>query len=1334
MTALWAAISLCSAANINLNFFVGSTKVHSESVAANGTYTLASFVSGDTLGTCRGWTFAGWNMGTSVREGDNPTIVTTVTPSANLNLYAVFSKAGNYTSYLDYSLWDVALDALDGTISGYASSTAMLTETSVGAAINLPTADLGGGSCAGWSFYGWHRDSIVKATTTVPSICANPYYPAKDGEKLYAVYHTDAEYELVESADDLEEGKYLIVYCLNGRLYRPLTPFDTLKSGYRHLKTYDMLEMPSGTPFVYVLKNPEAYAVWTLSGSADNWHWKNDYANKYLYFADNNTDIYMSDGPGGSFALTIPNSDNKFDIESEGRHLDVWDMGTHLGGYPSFSGEAIYLYKQKTTATYSSYTKCKSYVILHACGGRLNAPGKPAEKTYTEASAGDGIELPTATGDCGWAFHGWKEGSEASLTRGMSCAVISAGTVYHPQHDTVHLYAVYQRLTGNFNLMPQTDPVSLAGGDTYLVSCYGGDGSGNGQMFKWLMSAEPSGNWRKAKKGYAPANTEGLLQTSDSSLMWVFTQTSYGYSLRSVSANKYMDTRSNGLPLVDRPYSLHVINAKQDGYAVVVGLDEYSRIYYDSIDGVFKAKGQTVKNGRYNPYVYLYRSEKDFASRPQCDRTVYLDACSGVADTTSLAEEALNSGVELPEAYVGVDCSREGWTFVGWAHQPVREVTKDSTFVRESAHALYQPLSANDTLYAVYRNKSDYYSYPDCHQSLDAIYWEKDGSGNCFVTVESYVLTGEPEMHGSVGSPVLQADGTYRIQYDPTLLPPCSKTEVAWDNTSAQLRVPFIVDSNTYSSELLPAQTCDSCDVYVMTGNMFTVDEDRTLHMLTVQDGATLSIEDGYTLNLQSLVLFAEGDQSAANVDLNNSGAIELLNNEIYHDRRVDDSRWYWFTLPYDAHLKEINYACEASNGGAPTYWTDYFIKYYDGAGRARDANNGSVASTYWTEVVEPGKAYMLRAGQGYQLGIADQATVRFNGQNYSHTKRVVRFTMRPGESWIDEEHDAKLAPVVASVARNAANNSHAGWNLIGNPFMRPFALGEADELRSGAWTKEMDGDQWTGHWIVDDDVPDDVPYLTIYDPVLQEYSQVLASSYRALRPFEAVFVQINDGTGVCFGSQAGIKNKKCSRYPQSVQRLYTGIRLTDPRGKSDCTGVVLGDEYTQAYEIGGDLAKSLSFEVDKRGRFSCYKLNLYTIDRDNHQLAFNAMSDSDAVTPIPVGITVRHGGVHTFSFDTEQFSVNAVDSVLLIDNELHTTTDLRFADYTFTASAGTINNRFALVIYRAQSHGVATDIEQVVGSQSSNRQSSNRKYLNGGQLFIIRDGKLFTAQGSEVK
>ena len=200
------------------------------------------------------------------------------------------------------------------------------------------------------------------------------------------------------------------------------------------------------------------------------------------------------------------------------------------------------------------------------------------------------------------------------------------------------------------------------------------------------------------------------------------------------------------------------------------------------------------------------------------------------------------------------------------------------------------------------------------------------------------------------------------------------------------------------------------------------------------------------------------------------------------------------------------------------------------------------------------------------------------------------------------------------------------------------------------------------------------------------------------------------------------------------MQRLYTGIRLTDPRGKSDCTGVVLGDEYTQAYEIGGDLAKSLSFEVDRRGRFSCYKLNLYTIDRDNHQLAFNAMSDSDAVTPIPVGITVRHSGVHTFSFDTEQFSVNAVDSVLLIDNELHTTTDLRFADYTFTASAGTINNRFALVIYRAQSHGVATDIEQVVGSQSSNRQSSNRKYLNGGQLFIIRDGKLFTAQGSEVK
>ena len=37
--------------------------------------------------------------------------------------------------------------------------------------------------------------------------------------------------------------------------------------------------------------------------------------------------------------------------------------------------------------------------------------------------------------------------------------------------------------------------------------------------------------------------------------------------------------------------------------------------------------------------------------------------------------------------------------------------------------------------------------------------------------------------------------------------------------------------------------------------------------------------------------------------------------------------------------------------------------------------------------------------------------------------------------------------------------------------------------------------------------------------------------------------------------------------------------------------------------------------------------------------------------------------------------------------------------------------------------------IDQIV-----DRQSSNRKYMNGGVLYIVSDGKIFNAQGVEVR
>ena len=381
------------------------------------------------------------------------------------------------------------------------------------------------------------------------------------------------------------------------------------------------------------------------------------------------------------------------------------------------------------------------------------------------------------------------------------------------------------------------------------------------------------------------------------------------------------------------------------------------------------------------------------------------------------------------------------------------------------------------------------------------------------------------------------------------------------------------------------------------------------------------------------------------------------------------------------------------------------------------------LAKTYWSHVAPKGGAYILNAGQGYQVGIANQSSVQYNGQNYTHTKRIMRFTMRPNAAtWNDQERATnKTAPIEASVTYDDRNAVHSGWNLVGNPFLDGFALNNVSGLRVGAWKKEMKDDKWTGWYIPDGDRAVDVPYLTVYNPETREYSQMLASSYRSLRPFEAVFVQINEGTCVEFSIPSAVRGVK-RRSNQLDTPFYTGIILSG-ENYADRTGVVLCDEYTKAYEIGADLSKTTNDG----------KLNLYTINSNSQPLAFNAMSDEDAVEPIPVGATFPYEGVYTFSFDAEQYSLAELEELQLIDHVENTVTDLLHGNYEFFAQPGTDDKRFALLIRRTKQR-TEQDTTTGLTSFAEDGGGETHKIIRNGILYILRDGKLYNALGAELR
>ena len=104
LLALCMAFTLY-AGTVNLNFFVGSDKIHAASVTEGGTYTLSEVISAAGINMvsyqCRDYVFRGWKVGSPVEGTETPIMPTAVTPADNMNLYAVFehtddSKINNF--------------------------------------------------------------------------------------------------------------------------------------------------------------------------------------------------------------------------------------------------------------------------------------------------------------------------------------------------------------------------------------------------------------------------------------------------------------------------------------------------------------------------------------------------------------------------------------------------------------------------------------------------------------------------------------------------------------------------------------------------------------------------------------------------------------------------------------------------------------------------------------------------------------------------------------------------------------------------------------------------------------------------------------------------------------------------------------------------------------------------------------------------------------------------------------------------------------------------------------------------------------------------------------
>ena len=501
------------------------------------------------------------------------------------------------------------------------------------------------------------------------------------------------------------------------------------------------------------------------------------------------------------------------------------------------------------------------------------------------------------------------------------------------------------------------------------------------------------------------------------------------------------------------------------------------------------------------------------------------------------------------------------------------------------------------------------------------------------------------------------------------------------------LTVPVLVEESTNASDLGLSTTSE---VIVLPDATLTFDENTEISSLTIQAGAKAKIKSGVTLTADSLTMSANGIAGKEGVfpQLLVNGNILKKNDEenpirINYEYALDYHKYYPLMLPYNVDTAKIMY----KDGKHAVLDWDYEVKRYDGALRATGANG-------WINVKEGGKPNTFYATQGYDIFAVPQ---EWNGELRS--KAVLCFPMLA-----DLSSGESTKPMPVGLYDSGGWSNLDNWNLIGNPNLSGIHnLDEDDDV------KEL---------IAEDESK--VRYITIPVNGFRNYEQVRIED-ADVSPFNVFFIQaVSEGNLTIAAADRHLKApKRQADEISELQELEAGITLTQG-SRSDKTGILLGNAFTEEYDYNADLAKLFG---------TSSKLNVYSVI-NNTQLAFCALpyaKDGNGST-LPTTLSIGYSNASTdedavFAFDSKRYNSELLDALFLTDNYTGQTIDLLLADYTFKPLTKQDNERFAL---SAQPRRIL-DITTGLGATNINATAINgngvydllgRKVCNSANAF----------------
>ena len=505
----------------------------------------------------------------------------------------------------------------------------------------------------------------------------------------------------------------------------------------------------------------------------------------------------------------------------------------------------------------------------------------------------------------------------------------------------------------------------------------------------------------------------------------------------------------------------------------------------------------------------------------------------------------------------------------------------------------------------------------------------------------------------------------------------------------------------------------------------------KTNNMMIAWHPGSGAVEDKLS-GLSSVMIVRDHQQAADQITFGENGSIEgsrvygvmRFNKYTLHNQSreaghatVDplktayERALYWISFPFDVRLKDVF--------GLGTYGIHWIMEYYDGAGRAKRGwwvDSEANWKFLYTDSVQnggpDGKGTILKANVGYVLALdLDQFCTYCSiwGDGYTAEDVYLYFPSMRDDIVIDATLPTSVSvpahqcTIDRRIDKTKANTNldrrvvDSHWNVIGVPsYSNITGLDSVNTISNGTENVAY---------------PSGFGFYYKWDMSTNKLDVTAKADTTVFRTMHGYMLQ--------FAGTINWQTRKASLVAaRERRRADHNLRLELLNGttKQDHALLRITDDegVTTRYDLNQDLCKETNAGA-----------NIWTLTDDTIPVSGNSLPYSEQITVVPVGVQIAADGEYTFSMPE---GMNGA-GVVLVDNVANTRTNLILTDYMVSLTADTYDDRFFLEISPIAQ--TPTGIEQ---SQMTNDQSQIKKVMVDGILYIIKDGRIYDAQGNRIK